>query len=254
MTQSTRVCLKLENMVARHGQLEAVKNVSFEVNAGQVACLIGANGAGKTTLLRTLAGAHTPSSGKMLFDGQDVTSLSAYEKVRGGIAMSPEGRRLFGDMTVRENLIIGGDYTRKRLWNYDRVLHALPQIKPIEKKLAGALSGGQRQAVAIGRALMANPTLLLLDEVSLGLSPAAVELVYQSLETLKGEMTILLVEQDLNRATSFSDHVLCMAEGVIALQGAPDALTREQISKAYFGVDKAATNDSGTAMTAVTAS
>jgi len=254
MKQTNPVCLKVDRLVAQHGQLEAVKNVSFAVNTGQVACLIGANGAGKTTLLRTLAGAHMPASGQIFFNDQDVSSLTAYEKVRGGIAMSPEGRRLFGDMTVRENLIIGGDYTRNRVWSYDRVLHALPQIKPIEKKLAGALSGGQRQAVAIGRALMANPQLLLLDEVSLGLSPAAVELVYQSLESLKGEMTILLVEQDLNRATSFSDHVLCMAEGSIALQGTPDELSREQISKAYFGVDKVTTNGGNDAMTAVNAS
>jgi len=245
MNALTRVGLRLDGVVAHHGQLEAVKNVSFDVQAGQAVCLIGANGAGKTTLLRTIAGAHTPSSGKIIFNDQDVSTLSAHEKVRGGIAMSPEGRRLFADMSVRENLIIGGDYTRKGAWTYDRVLTALPQIKPIEKQLAGALSGGQRQAVAIGRALMANPELLLLDEVSLGLSPAAVELVYQSLDSLKGEMTILLVEQDLNRATGFSDHVLCMAEGVIALQGSPDELTREQISQAYFGVSKLASH-SGT--------
>ena len=236
--------LAVENLVCRHGLLTAVRGVSFELQAGEVRCLIGANGAGKTTLMRALAGAHPAAEGRILLGDEDVTSLGTSRRVRGGIAMSPEGRRLFADMTVRENLVIAAENGRKGEWNLERVLHAFPQLVPLIDKLAGGLSGGQRQAAAIGRALLSNPDILLLDEVSLGLSPAAVEGVYASLGAIKSArtMTMLVVEQDLTRALAFADRILCMAEGRIELSGAPGDFTRGQITAAYFGI-----HDGGTA-------
>ena len=153
--------LAVENLTARHGLMTALRGVSFEVPAGEVLCVVGANGAGKTTLMRCIAGAHKAAAGRVLLGGRDVTGLSAFARVRAGIAMSPEGRRLFGDMTVRENLMIAGENGRRGAWTLDSVTAALPQIVPFLGALAGGLSGGQRQAVAIGRALMANPDVLL---------------------------------------------------------------------------------------------
>ncbi len=230
--------LTLENITARHGLMTAVRDLSFDVPEGEVLCIVGANGAGKTTLMRTIAGAHVAAEGRVLVGGEDVTGLSAFARVRAGIAMSPEGRRLFADMTVRENLMIAGENGRKGDWALDSVVAAFPQIEPFLNALAGGLSGGQRQAVAIGRALMANPDVLLLDEVSLGLSPAAVGGVYDSLGKLKAarKMTMVIVEQDLSRAMSFADHIICMAEGVKELDGKPGALSKEAITQAYFGI------------------
>lgn len=235
--------LSVQNLVCRYGLLTAVKGVSFDLAAGGVLCVIGANGAGKTTLMRALAGAHPASEGRIAIDGVDVTALTTHQRVRGGIAMSPEGRRLFSDMTVRENLTIAAENGRKGAWTVPRVLAAFPQLTPLIDKLAGGLSGGQRQAAAIGRALVANPDVLLLDEVSLGLSPAAIEGVYQSLSAIKAErtMTMVVVEQDLTRALGFSDRILCMAEGRVELSGAPQEFTRDQITAAYFGIHDAET-------------
>lgn len=231
--------LSLENITAKHGLLTAVHDLSLDIAEGEIVSVIGANGAGKTTLMRLIAGAHPLGGGTLTFNGADIGRQTSFERVRAGIAMSPEGRRLFPEMTVRENLAIAGENGRKGHWTLDIVLEAFPQLAPLLGQTAGGLSGGQRQAVAIGRALMANPSLILLDEVSLGLSPAAVDLVYQSLETIKGQMTMIIVEQDLARAMAFSTRILCMAEGVLELDGAPDALSREQITNAYFGIHKA---------------
>jgi branched-chain amino acid transport system ATP-binding protein len=235
--------IAVENLTCRHGLMVAVRDVSFALEPGEVLAVVGANGAGKTTLMRALAGAHAPAEGRIVYEGRDVTACSAHEKVRLGIAMSPEGRRLFGDLTVRENLVIAGENGRRQGdWTLARVLAAFPQLEPLADKLAGGLSGGQRQAAAIGRALMANPTVLLLDEVSLGLSPAAVEGVYTSLSTLKEarEMAMVVVEQDLARALAFADRVICMAEGVVELEGRPEGLSKDDITRAYFGIHEEA--------------
>jgi branched-chain amino acid transport system ATP-binding protein len=229
--------LEVHELDARHGLLPAVRGVSFELAEGETLALVGANGAGKTTLLRVLAGAHRPSAGRIVFDGRDITGLSAHRRVARGIALVPEGRRLFPGLTVEENLKVAAGSGRKGPWNVRSVVEAFPILAKLLDRRAGALSGGEQQATAIGRALMTNPRLLLLDEVSLGLSPLAVEGVYRSLSTvIEGGATVVLVEQDLARAMRVASRVMCMLEGRIVLEGLRGDLTREQVTTAYFGL------------------
>lgn len=230
--------LAVDNLVAGHGLLTAVRDVSFDVRAGEVLGVIGANGAGKTTLFRTLSGVHPARSGTITLDGVDVTELAPFRRVASGIAMVPEGRRLFVDMTVRENLQVAGENGRAGDWTLESVLDALPVLAPLLHVVTGGLSGGQRQAVAIARALMSNPKVLLLDEVSLGLSPVAIEGLYEQLAELKGrgDTAMVVVEQDLDRAMAFSDRVICLLEGRIALEGKPQTLGKQAITGAYFGL------------------
>jgi branched-chain amino acid transport system ATP-binding protein len=229
--------LTVESLEVQHGLLRAVREVSLEVEEGETLALVGANGAGKTTLLRALAGAHRPAAGRILFDGDDITRLPAYTRVARGIALVPEGRRLFPALTVEENLLVARASGRAGAWDVERVLEAFPILAPLRQKRAATLSGGEQQATAIGRALMTNPRLLLLDEVSLGLAPIAVDAVYRSLETLiAGGATLVLVEQDLARAMRVAGRVSCMLEGRIVLEGRTRELTREQITEAYFGM------------------
>jgi branched-chain amino acid transport system ATP-binding protein len=229
--------LGVEHLDARHGLLQAVRGVSFEVAAGETLALVGANGAGKTTLLRAIAGAHKPAAGRVTFDGADVTAVPAYARLRTGIALVPEGRRLFTAMTVKENLLVAAANGRSGPWNLDTVLDAFPLLRARLNNRAGNLSGGEQQATAIGRALMTNPKLLLLDEVSLGLAPIAVEAVYRSLGTLiQSGTTIVLVEQDIGRALGVATRIICMLEGRIVLQGSANDMTREQVTQAYFGL------------------
>jgi branched-chain amino acid transport system ATP-binding protein len=230
--------LAVDNLVAGHGLLAAVRAVTFRVDPGEVLGVIGANGAGKTTLFRTLAGVHPATSGTITLDGRDVTGITPSRRVAAGIAMVPEGRRLFSDMTVRENLLVAGENGRAGTWTLETVLDALPSLKSLLPVPTGGLSGGQRQAVAIGRALMSNPKVLLLDEVSLGLSPVAIEGLYEQLVGLKarGDTAMVVVEQDLDRAMAFSDRVICMLEGRIVLEGEPQRLGKPAITEAYFGL------------------
>jgi branched-chain amino acid transport system ATP-binding protein len=229
--------LAVSDLEARHGLLQAVRGISFAVDAGETVALVGANGAGKTTLLRTIAGAHPASAGTVSLDGVDVTHLAAHRRVAQGLALVPEGRRLFQEMTVEENLQVAGRRARPGDWNVDRVLEAFPMLKPLRGKRASELSGGQQQAASIGRALMTNPRVLLIDEVSLGLAPIAVDAVYESVATLlAGGATVVLVEQDLKRALSVADRVLCVLEGRIVLAASTADVTREQITAAYFGI------------------
>jgi branched-chain amino acid transport system ATP-binding protein len=229
--------LEVRDLDVRHGLLQAVRGVSLSVEKGETLALVGANGAGKSTLLRAIAGAPpAPAGGSIVFDGADVTRMRAHDRVRTGIALVPEGRHLFPSLTVEENLLVAG---RPGDWNVDRVLEAFPMLRARRRHRAGTLSGGERQATAIGRALMSNPRLLLLDEVSLGLAPVAVEDVYRSLVTvIEGGTTVLLVEQDLTRALDTAQRVLCMLEGRIVLEGRAGDLTREQIADAYFGLHR----------------
>ncbi|HKW06549.1 MAG TPA: ABC transporter ATP-binding protein [Candidatus Dormibacteraeota bacterium] len=232
--------LQVESLDCRYGLLQAVRAVSLEVAQGETLALIGANGAGKTTLLRSIAGAHRPHGGRVLFDGIDVTAMPAHSRVARGIALVPEGRRLFGGLTVEENLKV---VARKRpgRWNVQSVLDVFPLLQPRLHSLAANLSGGEQQAVAIGRALMSNPRLLLLDEVSLGLAPVVVESVYRSLQGIIAEgATVVLVEQDLTRALKVADRVVCLLEGRVVLEGAAKSLDRDAVVQAYFGLRRSA--------------
>jgi branched-chain amino acid transport system ATP-binding protein len=229
--------LEVEALDVRHGLLQAVRQVSFDVAQGETLALVGANGAGKSTLLRAIAGAHRPAGGRVVFDGKDITKMPAHRRARAGIALVPEGRLLFPNLTVDENLLVARASGRDGQWSVEEVLEVFPLLEPLRRKRAASLSGGEQQATAIGRALMTNPRLLLLDEVSLGLAPIVVEGVYRSLRTLiESGTTIVLVEQDLARAMGVADRVACMLEGRIVLEGARGELTREQVTDAYFGL------------------
>ncbi|MBB3933033.1 branched-chain amino acid transport system ATP-binding protein [Kaistia hirudinis] len=229
--------LEIRNLDVRHGLLQAVRDLSLSVEKGETIALVGANGAGKTTLLRTIAGAHMPAGGSVVFNGIDITTIPAYRRVGLGVALVPEGRRLFGQMSVEENLVLARSAGRRGDWTVERVLEAFPNLKPRRHAKAGNLSGGEQQATAIGRALMTNPEVLILDEVSLGLSPLAVDRVYASLQSLiGGGTTIILVEQDLRRAMRVADRIVCMLEGRIVLEGKRGEISREQVSEAYFGL------------------
>jgi branched-chain amino acid transport system ATP-binding protein len=237
--------LAFDEIDARHGLLQAVRSVTLEVAEGETVALVGANGAGKTTLLRTIAGAHRPTSGRIVFDGRDITKVAPHRRVAMGITLVPEGRRLFSELTVEENLLVARVRGRRGPWTVDTVIEAFPMLDPLRRKKARTLSGGEQQATAIGRALMTNPRLLLLDELSLGLAPVAVDGVYRSLEALiERGTTILLVEQDLARAMKVSDRIVCMLEGRFVLEGKAGELTREQVTQAYFGLRRPARNGS----------
>jgi branched-chain amino acid transport system ATP-binding protein len=232
--------LEVEALDCRYGLLQAVRGVSFDVAQGETLALIGANGAGKTTLLRSVAGAHRPHAGRVLFEGADVTALPAHRRVERGIALIPEGRRLFPGLTVEENLRVAAGKRRGR-WNVRSVLEVFPLLEPRLHLVAANLSGGEQQAVAIGRALMSNPRLLLLDEVSLGLAPVIVDSVYRSLAGIIAEgATVVLVEQDLTRALQVADRVVCMLEGRVVLEGDAKSLDRDAVVRAYFGLRRTA--------------
>ena len=231
--------LRVEELNCRYGLLQAVRGVTFEVAQGETVALIGANGAGKTTLLRAIAGAHRPYAGRIVLDGADITLTPAWRRVSTGIALVPEGRRLFPSLTVEQNLRVAA--ARGGRWTVESVLEVFPLLKPRLHMPAATLSGGEQQAVAIGRALMSNPRLLLLDEVSLGLAPVVVDAVYRSLaDVIKEGTTVLLVEQDLTRALKVADRVICMLEGRIVVQGEAATLDREQVISAYFGLKRPA--------------
>lgn len=229
--------ISIRNLEVRHGLLQAVRDVSFDLAKGDVLALVGANGAGKTTLLRSIAGAHLPATGRILLGDEDLAAVPSHKRIAMGIALVPEGRRLFTQMTVEENLLLGKTTGRQGDWTLDRVFAAFPNLVPRRHAKTGHLSGGEQQATAIGRALMSNPDILLLDEVSLGLSPLVVERVYAQLQSLlTSGTTIVLVEQDLGRAMTVSNRVICMLEGRIVLDKPTRSVTRDQITEAYFGL------------------
>ncbi|WP_062381627.1 ABC transporter ATP-binding protein [Demequina pelophila] len=228
--------LEAHDIDARYGDVRAVTDVSLTLDQGELLALVGANGAGKSTLLRVLAGAHRPFSGTVAYQGEDVTRLRDFERNRRGICLVPEGRRLFASLTVRENLLVGGGSQRSGRWDLGTVTDALPVLAPLLDRNASQLSGGQQQAVAIGRALMSNPEVLLLDEVSLGLAPIVIDELYASLAPVRETgLGIVLVEQDLERTLAVADRIVCMLEGEAVLAGTPATLTHEQITDAYFG-------------------
>jgi branched-chain amino acid transport system ATP-binding protein len=229
--------LDLSGLVVRHGQLTAVADVSLSLAAGDAVAVVGANGAGKSTLLRTVSGLHRPAAGRISYDGADITGLSTHERVRRGLVMVPEGRRLFPSMSVEENLLVGASVRRRGSWTLDRVYDLFPWMTERRSQATGLLSGGEQQGVAIGRALMTNPQLLLLDEISLGLAPVAIQRIYSQLPDLLADgLTVLLVEQDVAQSMRYASRMVCLLEGHITLDGAPADLTPEQIEAAYFGL------------------
>ena len=237
--------LEVRELDVRHGLLQAVRGVSLSIDEGETVALVGANGAGKSTLLRTIAGAHRPAGGTIRFADREITSVPAHVRVGMGIALVPEGRNLFASLTVEENLLVA---RRPGHWTLDRVLESFPLLAARRRSRAARLSGGERQAAAIGRALMSNPRLLLLDEVSLGLAPVTVDDLYASLRRVVEQgTTVLLVEQDLGRAMALAGRVECMLEGAMVLAGRSDELTREQVTEAYFGLGRMASGAAASA-------
>jgi branched-chain amino acid transport system ATP-binding protein len=230
--------LEVRDLVVHHGQLRALSGISLTVYPGEVYALIGANGAGKSTLLRTIAGLHHPTSGSISYDGRDVTGLRPEKRATAGIVLVPEGRRLFPSLTLEENLKVGATYSRKGPWDIDRVFEMFPWMKDRRGQRTAQMSGGEQQSVAIGRALVANPRMLLLDELSLGLAPVIVQRIYGMLpQILSSGITVLLVEQDVSQALKVATHLQCLLEGHTTLEGTPQQVNRDQVEAAYFGVN-----------------
>ena len=229
--------LHVDGIDAYYGDFQALFGLSLKVEAGQVVAVIGANGAGKSTLLRCISGLMHPRQGNIVFDGEAIGAKPAFAIVRRGIAMVPEGRRLFPSLSVEENLLIGGQSKRPGPWNLGRIYELFPVLAERRHLPAPALSGGQQQMAAIARALMSNPRLLLCDEISLGLAPIIVRDIYARLPSIVAEgQSLIIVEQDIVQALKAANQVYCLQEGRIALQGQAGSLTREAISAAYFGV------------------
>lgn len=229
--------LRVSEVDVYYDEFQALFNVSLDVIAGEIVAIIGANGAGKTTLLRSIAGVLTPKRGHISHRDQMIAGSSAHELCRLGISMVPEGRLIFPSLTVAENLAIGGFTKRTGRWNAKAIYHLFPILKDRSKVMGTNLSGGEQQMLAIGRALMSNPELILMDEISLGLAPLIVRDLYRVVRLIaQNETTVVLVEQDVSRSLQAADRVYCLLEGRVTLQGKPSELTHEQISKAYFGV------------------
>lgn len=229
--------LAIRGLDAFHGDLQALFGVSLLVEAGRAVAVIGANGAGKSTLLNSVAGLLASRADAIVFAGAAIGDLPANRVVRRGVALVPEGRRLFASLSVEENLQIGGQMRRPGPWDLARVYRLFPALAERRHLPATALSGGQQQMAAIGRALMSNPVLLLCDELSLGLAPIAVRDIYAQLAAIRAEGTALvIVEQDIGQALDAVDHVYCLREGRVVLEGAAGTLTRAVIGHAYFGV------------------
>jgi branched-chain amino acid transport system ATP-binding protein len=233
--------LQVEGLDAYHGRIQALQGVGFTARPGEITAILGANGAGKSTLMSCLAGLHAPSAGRVLLEGQEVTGLPAEEVVRRGICLVPERRQVFDGLTVRENLMLGAYSRRKGLdfgGEIERVLRVFPALADKLGRLAGTLSGGEQQMLAIGRGLMAGPRVLLIDEMSLGLAPLIIQEILRILARLREESgtTILLVEQNARAALKIADRALVLERGRVVLEGRPEELLRdERVQAAYLG-------------------
>ena len=234
------IMLKIDNIHVYYGAIHALKGVSLEVHKGEIVTLIGANGAGKSTTLRTVSGLLAPKSGSISFLGENIAGIPAHEIVKHGISQVPEGRRIFAEMSVQENLEMGA-FTRKDkagvAQDFDIVYNRFPRLKERRKQQAGTLSGGEQQMLAMGRALMSRPKLLLLDEPSMGLAPLLIKEIFSIIEDINREgTTVLLVEQNANMALSIAHRAYVMETGRITLQGAAKELAAsEDVRKAYLG-------------------
>ena len=231
--------LTIRGLEARYGDFQALFGIDMEVGQGDAVALIGSNGAGKSTLLKSLCGQISVQPDALVLDGECIGGMPPHEIVRRGIAMVPEGRKLFRSLSVEENLRIGAFAERKGPWTLERVFELFPILKEKRALPATALSGGQQQMVAIGRALMSNPKLLLCDEISLGLAPTVIVDIYRALPAILAEgLSIVVVEQDIDTAVRAAKHVYCLMHGRVSLHGASSAVTKEQISAAYFGLNE----------------
>ncbi|CAB4964916.1 MAG: ATP-binding cassette domain-containing protein [Actinobacteria bacterium] len=229
--------LEVDAIDVFYGDFQAIYGLSLQVDEGETLAVIGANGAGKSTLLKTIAGLNQPGAGDVRFDGTSLSAVAAHRRVGIGIALTPEGRRIFPSLTLEENLRVGAHTKRPGPWNLATVYDAFPLLSERRSRLGTNASGGEQQTAAIGRALMSNPRLLLLDEVSLGLAPVVVEQIYAALPSITSQgTTVLVVEQDVNQAMRVADRVQCLLEGRTVLEGQPSDLSRDQIAAAYFGI------------------
>ncbi len=229
--------LQTHNLSAFYGDFQALFGVDVTIEQGETVAVIGANGAGKTTFLRTVAGALAAAPEAVLFDGKPIGNMTPHEIVRLGIAMVPEGRRLFPSLSVEENLLLGSHSERRGPWSLQRVYELFPRLRELRRLPAPSLSGGQQQMAAVGRALMSNPRLLLCDELSLGLAPVVIRDIYACLGAITAEgTTVVLVEQDINRALDASSRFYCLQEGHLALTAPTKDFDRAALTAAYFGL------------------
>ncbi len=233
--------LTVKNLVVNYGAIKAIKNISFEVNEGEIVTLIGANGAGKTTTLHAISNLLKPSSGEITFCENVISNMEAHKIIHLGLTQVPEGRRIFSRLTVQQNLELGA-YTRKDgsdavAADFEMVFERLPRLKERRKQLAGTLSGGEQQMLAIGRALMCSPKMMLLDEPSMGLSPILVQEIFKIIKDInKGGVTVLLVEQNAKMALEIANRAYVLETGTIAMQGsAAELVNDDKVKAAYLG-------------------
>lgn len=235
---SSEPILKVSGLNSHYGDFQAIYDLDMSVHEGEALAIIGANGAGKTTLMRSVCGLIDNDAAQVQYRGQSIGHLRADQVAKLGIALVPEGRQLFPSLSVEENLLIGGQIGREGVWSLQRVFELFPILEERRNVPSTALSGGQQQMVAIGRALMSNPDLLLMDEISLGLAPVIIKTIYDALPGIIDEgMSVVIVEQDITKALSVSSRVYCLQEGRVSLEGKSSTVSRDEISRAYFGVE-----------------
>lgn len=229
--------LATKNLQAFYGDFQAIFGIDFEIYPKEIVAIIGSNGAGKSTFLKTITGLIKASQSSVVYKGDKIGGAKAHQIVAKGIAMVPEGRRLFPSLSVEENLLMGQFTKRSGQWNIENIFELFPILKQKRNTPSTSLSGGQQQMVAIGRALMSNPELLICDEISLGLAPAVIKEIYEALSVITNNgLTAIIVEQDVGTAQRVSQRLYCFQEGRVSLKGRSQDLTRDQISQAYFGI------------------
>ena len=240
MQNDKKTMLNVENLAVSYGLIKAVKGVNFYVNEGEIVALIGANGAGKTTIMHAVNCLIPKTSGKVTFDGKDISAIAAHKLNSLGLTQVPEGRRIFSELSVKENLMLGAYTVKNQLIvreRLERVYQIFPRLKEREKQDGGTLSGGEQQMLAVGRAMMSNPKMLLLDEPSMGLSPLFVNVIFDTIKKIKEEgTTVLVVEQNAKKALSIADRAYVLETGTIVAEGrGEELLLDEKIKKAYLG-------------------
>ena len=242
MTNNESIILKANNLNVHYGDLQALHDVSISIKKGSIVSIIGSNGAGKSTLLNTIIGINKPTSGRITFNNEEITGMLTNRIVSKGITMSPEGSRVFQKMSVKENLLMGAYLPHARKKKEEllaKVFELFPVLKEKSAQLATYLSGGQRQMLAIARAIMSEPQLILCDEISLGLAPVIIKDIYQKIKEINSEgMTVVLVEQDVKRSLKYSDYSYVIVKGRIVMEGPSSELPENEVKDAYFGVNK----------------